>query len=81
MNEEKSKIDDLVEIFLSSFEVPENESYDTHEGGYMDKSKLVETDDAIYELVKEKKIDFIDDKDRLKLFAKLNKETPRWVRK
>lgn len=47
----------------------------------MDESKLVETDDAIYELVKEKKIDFIDDKDRLKLIAKLNKETPRWVRK
>lgn len=81
MNEQKSKIDDLVEIFLSNFEVPVNEARDTHEGGYMDESKLVETDDAIYELVKEKKIDFIDDKDRLKLFAKLNKETPRWVRK
>lgn len=81
MNEQKSKIDDLVEIFLSNFEVPVNESRDTHEGGYMDESKLVETDDAIYELVKEKKIDFIDDKDRLKLIAKLNKETPRWVRK
>lgn len=62
MNEQKSKIDDLVEIFLSNFEVPVNESRDTHEGGYMDESKLVETDDAIYELVKEKKIDFIDDK-------------------
>lgn len=81
MNEEKSKIDDLVEIFLSNFEAPVNESRDTHEGGYMDESKLVETDDAIYELVKEKKIDFIDDKDKLKLMAKLNKETPRWVRK
>lgn len=81
MNEKKSKIDDLVEIFLSNFKVPVNESRDTHEGGYMDESKLVETDDAIYELVKEKKIDFIDDKDRLKLIAKLNKETPRWVRK
>lgn len=81
MNEEKSKIDDLVEIFLSNFEVPVNESRDTHEGGYMDESKLVETDDAIYELVKEKKIDFIDDKDRFKLIAKLNKETTKWVRK
>ena len=75
----KEKIYKLKEVFHSEFENPVNgEPYDSHEGGYLNKGSFVDTEDAVYEVFKDKGI---SDEDLEELRNELNKESPSWKRK
>lgn len=74
----KMTIDELLKKFYEKFENPANsESYDTHEGGYLNEKHFLDTDKAILEAFH----DEISEETKAELEKRLNKESHSWVMK